>query len=526
MADKFDIRAKREYEAWLREKESIQRSTPLTRETEAEKQKRIKFLLGNFIEFAKFYFDHLASSDFAYFHKRDTKYVIDNPDCFALMEYPREHAKSIIYDVILPSYLKARGELTGMMIASANEKKAATLLGDIQAELMFNKRFTNDFGEQYSIGNWQDGHFVTADGIGFWAFGRGQSPRGTRKSDKRPNYGVIDDIDDAVIVRNTERVTEAVDWILGDFYGAMPNKGSRLLVVGNRIHRKSILAHIAGDIEPDDPKRGGLYHSKVFAIENPKTSKKDLTPAGVPAWKERYTRTELELKMKRQGWRIGLREFFHEHVVEGKMFKEANLPWVKCLQLAQYDKICTYNDPSYKNTHSSDCKAIVMVGQTGRYFDVIDVFDTQCSTPEMVRAHYAIASQVPGKVNCQHWMEANFIQDLMLEEYWRYGQQTGSFLFIRGDKRVKPDKEVRVEALTALTDMGYLRFNIDMKGNPHMIELRNQFLGFPDYEHDDGPDAVEGAIFKLNKQIGKKSGSSNPAVALGNFNRNPERSAW
>jgi phage terminase large subunit-like protein len=525
MSDRWDIKAKREYQAWLLEKENIQRSIPIAAETESQKIFRVKELLSDFVAFAKYYCGHLASSEFGYFHKKDTRYVIDHPDCFALMEYPREHAKSIIYDVILPLFLKARGELTGMMVASASEKKASTLLGDIQAELMFNKRFIHDFGEQYSLGNWQDGYFVTADGVGFWAFGRGQSPRGTRKSDKRPNYGVIDDVDDAVIVRNTERVKEVVDWILGDFYGAMPNKGSRLLVVGNRIHKQSILAHIAGDIEPDDPKRQGLYHSKVYAVENPRTRKKDLSPKGVPAWKENFTREQLETKMKRQGWRIGLREFFHEHVVEGGVFKEINLPWVKCLQLSQYDKICTYNDPSYKKSEHSDCKGIVMVGRSGRYFDIIDCFMQQCSTPEMVKAHYTIASFIPTKVNCTHWMEANFIQDLMLEEYWRFGEQNEGFLYIKGDKRAKPDKEVRIENLTALTDMGYIRFNIDMKGNPHMIELRNQFLGFPNYQHDDGPDAVEGAIFKLNTKIGKNNGHRQP-VQQGNYRHSHERSAW
>jgi hypothetical protein len=311
MSGIFRLKEKQEYEAWLKEKAAIKRLNPLTTESDEARKKRIADLLahGHEPKFFAYYFSHLASSEFAYFQKRDVKHVVSHSDCFALMEWPREHAKSIIWDVMVPLLLKAKGELTGMLISSANEQKANKLLADIQAELMFNRRYIADFGDQYNQGKWQDGQFTTMDGVGFWAFGRGQSPRGVRESEKRPNYGVFDDIDDAVLVRNESRVREVVDWLLGDFYGAMPITGSRLIGVGNRIHQRSVLAHIAGDIEPDDPKREGLYHSKVFALENPKTHLKDID--GTPAWKERYTREQIMKKMSRMGWRIGLREYFH-----------------------------------------------------------------------------------------------------------------------------------------------------------------------------------------------------------------------
>jgi len=525
MAADWNVKARKEFEAWQREKESIQRATPLDKETESQKKKRVAKLQSNFVKFAQYYFGHFIDSDFAYFHKRDTKKIIDNPDIFAMLEYPREHAKSVIYDVILPLFLKANGELLGMMLASANEKKAKILLGDVQAELVYNKRYINDFGEQFSLGNWQDGYFITADGVGFWAFGRGQSPRGTRNAEKRPNYGVFDDIDDAGLVKNEVRVDETLDWILGDFYGAMPNTGSRLIGLGNRINKKSVVAKVVGDIEPDDPKRKDLYHSKVFALENPKTRKKDLSEKGVPAWKERYSREQIIKKMNRQGYRIGLREFFHEHIVVGKIFREEHLPWVKVQPISAYEKLVTYNDPSYKGSKKSDFKSIVLLGKIGRYYDIIDVFCRQCSTPEMARGHYNIGDKIPANRVCRHYMEANFIQDLMLEEYWRLGEERGITLRIRPDRRKKPEKTARIEDLTALTEQGYIRFNQALKQSIDMQELRNQFLGFPDAEHDDGPDSVEGGIFKMDRFKGKGK-SSGKTTRTGKAVRNASRSAW
>ena len=89
---------------------------------------------------------------------------------------------AVFVDVFIPMYLKAIGWLTGMILASETDRKAAVLLGDLQAELMENKRFAADFGEQRTIGSWSEGEFVTTDGIGFWSFGLGQNPAGVRRA--------------------------------------------------------------------------------------------------------------------------------------------------------------------------------------------------------------------------------------------------------------------------------------------------------------------------------------------------------
>jgi predicted phage terminase large subunit-like protein len=295
----------------------------------------------------------------------------------------------------------------------------------------------------------------------------------------------------------------------------------RLIIAGNRIHRNSILAHIVGDVQPGDPKKENIFHLKVFALENPKTHAKDLN--GTPAWHERYSKNEITKKMSRQGSRIGLREFFHEHIIEGRTFREEHLPWAPVWQLSEYDKLITYNDPSYKSGQGSDFKAIVLIGRKGRYYDIIDCFIRQCTTAEMVRGHYNLAAAIPQKMVCRHYMEANFIQDLMLEEYWREGETRGATLRIRGDKRKKPDKEARIENLTPFTEQGFVRFNLALKHSPDMQELRNQFLGFPDAEHDDGPDAVEGAIFILNQSGGDSRAQQNKPIVTGSFKRNAAR---
>ncbi len=489
----------KEYFEFLQTCDRIRTATVVRRtETPKEKAERKERLLKSFPDFCEYYFSHYmddGKSAFGWFHLKAARDIVRDPAIFAVLEWPREHAKSVFANVFLPMFLKARGELTGMIVGSANEKKANGLLSDIQAELTNNQLYIEDWGKQKGFGSWQNGHFATADGIGFWAYGRNESPRGARESANRPNYGVVDDIDDNVIVKNGQRVDDAVNWVLGDFFGAMSIKGARMVIAGNRIHKKSILAHLVGDVEPEDPVKDGIYHLKVFALEDPRTRKKDLN--GRPAWKERYTGKMIRDKMKKLGRRNSLREFFHEHIEEGHIFKHDWIVWSKLPPLKEADAIVTYNDPSFKDTKKNDFKAILLLARNGRFTDVYRAWVRQETTGAMVRGHYRIAEEI-GDLNARHYMEANFIQDSHIEHYQQEGENKGWQLPLRADRRKKPDKTGRIENLSPLFEQRLVRFNIEEKHSPDMQELVAQFLGFP-YVHDDGPDAFEGGNHYLNK---------------------------
>ena len=56
-----------------------------------------------------------------------------------------------------------------MVIVGKSEESAIRLLGDIQAELQYNKRIIADFGKQMSMGSWTEGEFNTKDGVYFLA---------------------------------------------------------------------------------------------------------------------------------------------------------------------------------------------------------------------------------------------------------------------------------------------------------------------------------------------------------------------
>lgn len=509
-----------ELERWQELRNRIRTSTAaVSNESGEDKTARIKRLIkpGNEEAFCNYYFPHYCKAQFGWFHIKAFK-DINAANSFNVWEWAREHAKSVFANVFTPALKLARKELTGFILGSENENKAKVLIGDFEAELWDNQRFKNDFSENgdfHITGTWREGHYTIDGGIGFWSFGIGQNPAGVRKGENRPNVGVIDDADNKKKYKNSEILKQDLDWCLGEFLGCLSIKAKTFIFTNNRVSKTGLTAHIVGDVEEGDAKRKGINHIKVFATEDPKTHKMLLPeePGATPAWKENYTLKHITKRMDEMGYRNSMRQFYHLHIEDGNIFMPEHLPWAELPDLHKYENLITYCDPSYKDTKKSDFKAIVLIGQIGRYFDVITCWVRQTSKSNMVKAHYDIhelveeyfaATRIDNGANCKpvvcaHYMEANFVQDIILDEYYTEGDIRDYQLRIRKDERAKPDKFGRIEDLEPLAARGLLRFNAAKRKDNDMKTLRDQFLSFPN-GHDDGPDAVEGGLFLLQRR--------------------------
>lgn len=496
--------------AWKEHCINVQNANPVDlHESPAIKSARIARAKKDYNYFVNTYFKHYADSDCAEFQLEAARKIKADPNIFAVLEWPREHAKSVHADVLIPLWLKIHGELTGLVQVGKNWDDAAGLLADLQAELEFNPLFIHDFGTQKTDGSWQTGEFIDSDGIEYIAIGRGQSPRGIRNRQKRPNYCSIDDIDDDELVENPDRVSKVVRWILGSLYGALAIKGSRLVVVGNRIHRKGVLANIVGDTDPEQPKRKGIYHSKISAIMN-----------GKPAWK-RYTLQELQMKFDRMGYYLSQREFFHNPIVEGKIFKREWIRWGTVPRLEQFDMIVAYFDPSYKAKTSNDFKAVRVWGAAGHLRYLIASFVRQCSITDAVKWMYNYHEKVMERVSVNFYMEQVFLQDMFFDDFEAEAKLRGYYLPVAGDTRHKPDKFMRIQATAPYYERGVIIYNEAERKSPDMQTGLDQVLSFEKGSsvHDDAPDADEGALFLLQKH--GRQASAQPVIG-----KNHHKNLW
>ncbi|MFP5039417.1 hypothetical protein [Parasediminibacterium sp. JCM 36343] len=457
-------------------------------ETTAAKARRIKTLLANYETFCHYYFPEYCYAPFAAFHKQIQQNIAERPNHIFLEQWSRGFAKSTHLGLFLPLYLKCKGKLNGMIVGSLNEDMAGTKLDDLQANLQANQRLINDFGEQYRYGSWEDGEFVTKDGVPFYAFGKMQTPRGFRFKWKRPNYGLVDDLNDARQLKNQAIAQEDKRWVMEELKPALWTREWWLVIAQNKFHDQAVTTLLELDEEIQT-----TTHRVNILDEN-----------GESNWPENPDFAKAAIANIKASEGAGfIRERMNTPFEEGTTFKAEWLNhWVQPLPADKYDGVLIhYLDPSYKSTDKSDYKFWILLGKKEINYDILDAWGEKTTSKNMWEHAYQINEEYD-TANIKHCIEASFIQDeLHGRELDRVAAEKGYMLRVNYDKRSKGDKFQRIETLQPLFQRGLIRFNIEKKDTTGMKLLRAQLLAIEKGSrlNDDGPDALEGAIWMADK---------------------------
>ena len=479
---------------WKEFCQQLKSNTDVLIESSAEKAERIALLLKDYKLFFEYYFHEHATAPTAPFHEDIAKAILKNKQIRAIVEAFRGSAKSTHCCIGIPFWLMMRGELKYMVLVGQNEEKACKLIGDIQAHLENNSRIIYDFGEQMSLGDWADGEFTTKNGVTFTALGLGQSPRGLRKGANRPDYIVLDDADSKRLSKNPKLVKEAREWVLRDLLGCFDVGNQRFVLCNNRISKTSILTLLAEEWQGS----ANFYHKIVNA----------LTPHGESAWASKYTAEYWQEKQK-ESYRAFQAEYMNNPIEEGTVFQADWFRYEKMLSLKQYQALVCYCDPSFKDKNTNDYKAIVLLGMKDTEVHLLDCFVRQSTISDMVRYMYDCYEATKNDASVDFYMEANFVQDMLVRYFHEEGEKRGYQLRLRKDTRKKPDKFQRIENLSPLFESGKVVFNEKRRYSADFKKLEEQFLCFEKGSRtaDDAPDAFEGGVFYLERK--KKSGSAN-----------------
>lgn len=472
-------------------------SLVVARESAAERDRRIKRLLSNYDEFCEYYFAHfltlrdkatgevIRTIHNAPFHTQAAMRIRNSPNLKAVFKWPRAHAKSTHIGVFIPLWLifQPKRLINFMLTVGKSEDSAIRLLGDLQAELEFNQKLIADFGEQKNLGSWLEGEFKTKGGAKFLAIGRGQSPRGLRDREARPDYINIDDLDDDEICRNEKRIKDLTDWVKEALFGALDVGRGRFIMVGNLISKNSVLANIAAS--------KGVHVSVIKAVDHD----------GNPVWADKWTKEEAQAYKDFVGYRAWEKEFMHNPITDGTIFKHEWIRFKRMPKLDKYDMLVCYTDPSFKSTTANDYKACRLWGKIGTELHLIDTYVRQDTVSGMVRWLYNLYESLLENVVVTFYMEANFMQDIILDEFATEGNLRGYQLPIMPDTRKKPEKIQRIEAVSPLWERGFVFYNEALKDSPDMEVGIEQTLALErgSRVHDDAPDADEGAIWYLQR---------------------------
>lgn len=487
-------------ERWKQHCETVQAATAVNiNETQAQRLARIRHLRTDYAAFVDYYFPHWTvnpetgkATPCAPFHVSAANKILKDRNLKAAFQWHRGAAKSTNMDVFVPMWLMAQEhrEINVMVLVGKSEDNAKTLLGDIQAELQYNQRYIHDFGEQYNVGTWEEGEFVTRSEVAFFARGRGQSPRGLRYRSHRPDYIIIDDLDDDELVESPARVTKLFDWVRSALFGTLDGGRGRFIMVGNLIAKNSVLAKWC-DIKSVHVTKVNIYDNK-----------------GGISWASKWMPQEVKDIENVVGYRAFQKEYMNNPIIEGAIFRNEWIRWGKRPAWSKFSEIVLYIDPSFKGSIKNDYKAAKLWGKAGTTLYHLRAFVRQSSVAEMVRWCYDLYEWTRGQgISVRWYMEANFMQDTILDEFRREGELRGYQLPITGDKRKKPDKFQRVEAISPLWERGFVVYDEAQKDDPDMLAGIDQTLAFEKgmRGHDDAPDADEGAIWLLQRDTRAKS---------------------
>lgn len=488
-------------------------------ETAKEKQARIKKLESNYVAWFEYYFPNYAKKKSAWFHAKLANLVIKNKRLRLLAEMFRSAGKSVHIDMGIPLYLYlAKSELKFMLLVGETEPKAKKLLSSIQAQLQFNNRIKNDYGEKFSAGNWADGDFATTDGVRFMSLGFGQNPRGAREEASRPDYIVVDDVDSKKSVNNDRIMREAVDFITEDIWGCFDSDETateRFVFANNNFHKNSITNRLKlyfksviekETLENEDGENinlgdfGSNTHFEILSVCAVKNLK-DFTPE----WPEKTSADYWRKKFHSMPYRSFMREYMHTHIEDGAVFKYEDIDYKKALPLKEYDDLCFYGDLSYKE--NADYKAMILVGKKDKEYHILLAYMQQKSRAHCAKWLYDQYEKFHlDRFNIRYMIEGLFAMDEFTSDFDLEGEKRGYYIPVVADKRSKTDKYDRIESLAGYFERKNVFFNSEQK-DADMQTLIDQFLAFEkgSQAHDDGPDAVHGAFKWLSTRARKSS---------------------
>ncbi len=354
-------------------------------------------------------------------------------------------------------------------------------------ELEENERLKADFGDLKSKYRWEDADFVTSNNVRVKARGVGQAFRGLRWKQYRPSLVILDDIEDQEVAIAPRRVEKTLSWIVATVLPRMDVKGWQLIVVGNIINRAGVIGHLL--YHPDY----ASFIRKVFPAIDPST--------GRPTWQARFDYKTLSNLKKVMGHVRYSAEMLCAPIDDTHYFRPEMTHFYDASLLDAMQDVCAYIDPSVTESKQGDYKAIVAIGHLPNDHReyVCGCWIRHGTNLAMVNAAYKLDNELQFK---QLGLESNGFQRFLKREFDAEALKRGRYLPLQLSGHYEA-KSIRIERLVAGHDNGDLLFCKDVGDTPLLLE---QLYNWEPQgrEHDDGPDALAGAI-ELRRGAYKKA---------------------
>ncbi|NOU49977.1 phage terminase large subunit [Pseudoalteromonas sp. JBTF-M23] len=414
---------------------------------------------------------------------------------------PRDHGKTTRNTQALPLWIALNFPGEFPVLCAASKDSATDMLDAIKSALEDNDAIIDDYGVQKVKGNtWSKKKIQLANGSAIAAVGAGQTLRGIKNKFQRPTHVICDDLlkDDEVESR-TQR-----DKIYKWFKRVILNlgKGALTIIANTIMHPDDLPSRLLNEIAEGQLENWlGLRFSAVVPNENGDALQhKDINEHITPLWPERWSVRDIIKKARDLGSSIFSTEWLNQPLSdEERKFHEE---WIEYYAQLPIDvmrrlKIIMAVDPA-TGTKDGDFSAIVVVGydpETGVYYVLYAWIERKSDLQLAYKIIEVFKVWKPKTI----WFEDVVFQKIYKKMVAREAAKMSIRLPLKSFKG--GNKDLRIQSLAPYIENGVLQFKEEQ------TRLVQQILNYPK-DHDDGPDALEMCISKLENSGGFVGGST------------------
>lgn len=457
---------------------------------------------------------------------------------------PRGHAKTTIMLFSQVIHAICYGYEPYIVIVAQTTPEGESRVGQIRDQLLHNESILSVFGQLLPDKGASKKGFTTLNNVRVEAISRGQNMRGRIFKGNRPSLFILDDVETLEGAQNPEQRQKTLDWLQKDVISTGQTGGSsNITVIGTCLHDESLISYLRNQpdwlqqkyqaveswavnqalwdrwthIITDLSNSSRMQDADAFFLEH--------EAAMLEGTKVLWPEVESYEYLMKYMLSLGRKAFFSEKQNEPfdpttQIFNmeaahyftfNSKTQTITCLQrdyqvqLQDLVQIVAFHDPCVGESDQGDYAAIIVAAKdlNGFYF-VLDVFIERCQRNQQIEAAFRLYQKWKYHILV---VETTNFQILIKQDQEQRFKGVGNPPVIQGMNQ-SVNKELRISALEPLVYSGRLIFNqtLDPK-------LFHQLKYFPSASHDDGPDALEGAIQRLAYKRGP-SNTIHPSAPL------------
>jgi hypothetical protein len=261
----------------------------------------------------------------AFHHEIQDIYHSAHPQ--VVIEGFRDAAKSTVAEeaIVLGALFE---EFKNAVVIGASYTRAVERLIAIRNEFVVNEAINQLFGTMEGD-TWTDGKIVLKNDVCIQAAGAGSSLRGMRHNDARPDFVLIDDLEDEESVKTPEQREKMLHWLYRTLLPACAKGPAgqiayRVRFMGNRLDRDAVIVRVSKDT-------AWLARRYPVMVQDEEGTERFDLPAGRwrPLWGAKFSLDDIA-KKRQEYERLGLLHDFNcEYMCEAddpeaRIFKEGD----------------------------------------------------------------------------------------------------------------------------------------------------------------------------------------------------------